>query len=147
MSGQPRRGRGPAGGQFLPSRRPEATGIEITDGEAIDPTEQKRQERLPQTVAELRVLCDDATKLAARGRAYFDTDWGARRIGKNIVTEVGETATRLPASYRADHPEIEWAFISGMRNRVVHEYQDTDYGAVWDAIAIDIPQMKESLGL
>ena len=147
MSGQPRRGRSPAGGQFLPSRRPEATGIEITDGEAIDPIEQKRQERLPQTVAELRVLCDDATKLTARGRTYFDTDWGARRIGKNIVTEVGETATRLPASYRADHPEIEWAFISGMRNRVVHEYQDTDYGAVWDAIAIDIPQMKESLGL
>lgn len=147
MSGQPRRGRGPAGGQFLPTRRPDATGIELTDGEAIDPTEHKREARLVHTLAELGVLCDDAAKLAARGRTHFDSDWGAKRIGKNIVTEVGETATRLPASYRADHPEIEWAVISGMRNRVVHAYQDTDYGAVWDAIEVDIPELQRKLGL
>ena len=148
MTGQPRRGRGAGGGQFLPTMRPEAIGLELTDDEVvIDPAEQKREERLPRTSAGLAVLCEDAAKLAARSRTAFDTDWLAKRAGKNLVTEVGETATRLPASYRAAHPEVEWAFISGMRDRVVHEHQDMDYGAVWDAIEVDIPEMRRKLGL
>jgi len=146
VTNQPRRGHGPAGGQFRPTARPDATGLELAD-EVTDASEQKREERLPHTLAELKVLCEDAAKLAARGRTHFDADWGAKRIGKNIVTEVGETATRLPASYRADHPELEWAFISGMRNRVVHVHKDTDYGAVWDAIAVDLPHLRQVLGL
>ena len=147
MTDQPRRGQGLPDHRFRPTARHDVTGLELSGDEAAGRVEQKREERLPHTLAELRVLCDDAAKLAARGRAHFDADWGAKRIGKNLVTEVGETATRLPASYRADHPEIEWAFISGMRNRVVHAYQDTDDGAVWDAIAVDIPDLRRALEL
>jgi hypothetical protein len=147
VTDQPRRGQGLPDHRFRPTARHDVTGLELSGDEAAGRVEQKREERLPHTLAELRVLCDDAAKLAARGRAHFDADWGAKRIGKNLVTEVGETATRLPASYRADHPEIEWAFISGIRNRVVHAYQDTDDGAVWDAIAVDIPDLRRALEL
>ena len=147
MTDQPRHGHSPGDGQFRPTARHDVTGLELAGDAATGRAEQKRQEWLPHTLAELRVPCDDAAMLAARGRTHVDADWGAKRIGRNLVTEVGETATRLPASYRADHPEIEWAFISGIRNRVVHAYQDTDDGAVWDAIAVDIPDLRRALEL
>lgn len=147
MTGQPRRGRGPGGGRFLPTARPDATGIELTDEMVIDPAEQKREERLPRTIAELRLLCDDAAKLAAKGREHFDTEWEAKRAAKNIVTELQETLSRLPASYQEGHQNVEWSLIRGMRNRVVHEYQDIDDEAVWKVIDFEIPHMMRTLGL
>ena len=147
MTGQPRRGRGPAGGRFVPTTRPEATGLHLTDELLIDPAEQKREERLPRTIAELGMLCEDAAKLAARGRTSFDTDWIAKRAGKNIVTELQETLSRLPVSYQDGHQDVEWSLIRGMRNRVVHEYQDADDEAVWKVISLEIPQMRKQLGI
>ena len=148
MNGQPRRGLGPGGGRFLPTVRPEATGIELTDDEmVIDPAEQKREERLPLTIAELGLLCDDAAKLAAKGREHFDTEWEAKRAAKNIITELQETMSRLPISYRELHSDVEWALARGIRNRVVHEYQDTNDEIVWKVIVVSIPQMRESLGI
>lgn len=144
MNGQPRRGRGPGGGRFLPTARPEATEIELTD---VDEAEQKAEQRLARTLEELLVLFEEAAELAARGRTYFENEWGAKRIAKNIITELQETLSRLPISYQHRHPGVEWSLVRRMRNRVVHEYQDADDEIVWRVIVVSIPQMKESLGL
>ena len=32
---------------------------------------------------------------------------------------IGEAANRLPENFRAQHPEIEWRKIIGLRNRIV----------------------------
>ena len=148
MTEQPRRPRWPGGGQFSRATHPEATGIELTDDdEAIDHAEQKREARLARTIAELVVLCDDAAELASRGRASFDTDWLAKRAAKNIITELQETLSRLPLSYRERHPDMEWALARGMTNRVVHEYQDTDDELLWMVIVGSIPQMRRQLDI
>ncbi|MDA8316185.1 MAG: DUF86 domain-containing protein [Actinomycetota bacterium] len=144
MNGQPRRRRGPAGRQFLPTTRPETTGIELT---GVDEVQQKAEQRLALTMKELSVLFEDATELASRGRSYFEGEWGAKRIAKNIIAELQETLSRLPLSYQEHHPDVEWALARRMRNRVVHEYQNTDDEIVWTVIVASIPQIKRSLGL
>lgn len=144
MTNQPRRGRGPGSGRFLPTTRPEVTEIELSD---IDETEQKKERRLARTLDELSILFEEAAELASRGRAYFESEWGAKRIAKNIITELQETLSRLPISYQERHPDVEWTLARGMRNRVMHEYQDTDDEIVWRAIVVSIPKMKKSLGL
>ena len=144
MSGQPRRGRGPGGGRFLPAVRPGAIAVELTEAEEV---EQKAEWRLARTLEELIILFDEAKELASRGKPYFEKEWGGKRVAKDIITELQETLSRLPISYRERYPDIEWALVRGMRNRVVHEDQDTDDEIVWKVIVASIPEMRDSLGL
>jgi uncharacterized protein with HEPN domain len=39
---------------------------------------------------------------------------------------IGEAANRLREDFRAQHPEIEWRKITGLRNRIVHDYFNID---------------------
>ncbi|MGB3294337.1 MAG: DUF86 domain-containing protein [Phormidesmis sp.] len=45
---------------------------------------------------------------------------------------IGEAANRVSQAGRLSRPEIEWAGIRGLRNRLVHEYDDTDLETVWE---------------
>jgi uncharacterized protein with HEPN domain len=142
MNDQPRRGRGPGGGRFLPAANPEST-IDLTE----DRSEAKKELRIDRTLEELRALFNDAATLASRGREYFDAEWGARRIAKNIVSEIGETVSRLPETYKQRHSEIDWRKINGMRNRVTHDYENVDVEIVWNSITSSIPEMRAALGI
>ena len=39
---------------------------------------------------------------------------------------IGEAANRVPEDFRAQHTEIEWRKIIGLRNRIVHDYFSID---------------------
>lgn len=39
------------------------------------------------------------------------------------------------------HPEIPWARLKGMRNRMIHGYDDIDMDIVWDRIEQHIPRL------
>lgn len=34
---------------------------------------------------------------------------------------IGEAAKKVPASFRAEHPAIEWRAMAGMRDRLIHD--------------------------
>lgn len=40
---------------------------------------------------------------------------------------------------------ISWQEINGMRNRLVHEYDDVNLNIVWDVVQFEIPQLIETL--
>lgn len=44
---------------------------------------------------------------------------------------IGEAASRIPADFKLAHPEIDWQGITGVRNRVIHEYFGVDYEILW----------------
>ena len=39
----------------------------------------------------------------------------------NLVV-IGEAARCLPASIKAQHPDIDWIAINGLRNRIAHDF-------------------------
>lgn len=41
-----------------------------------------------------------------------------------LIEIVGEAASRISKEYQADHPQIPWSAMIGMRNRLVHAYFD-----------------------
>ncbi len=61
------------------------------------------------------------------------------------VEIVGEAASKVSGEFQAAHPEIPWAMIVGMRNRLIHVYFDIDLDRVWDTVTDDLPALAAKL--
>jgi uncharacterized protein with HEPN domain len=60
-------------------------------------------------------------------------------------TIIGEAARNLSEDAKEQFPDVPWHLVSGMRNRLVHDYRGTDLREVWRTIQIDIPELLRHL--
>ncbi len=58
---------------------------------------------------------------------------------------IAEAARRVSDTTRQSLPNVSWQEINGMRNRLVHEYNDVNLNIVWDAVQFEIPPLIEEL--
>jgi uncharacterized protein with HEPN domain len=61
------------------------------------------------------------------------------------LTVIGEAVRAMDDEFKATHPDIPWRSIVGMRNFIVHEYEEIDYDLVWQAVSVDLPAMTPRL--
>jgi len=52
---------------------------------------------------------------------------------------------RIPDDIRERYPEIPWAQIVGLKNRLIHGYFLVDYGIVWEIVQDELPQLRRRL--
>ena len=62
-----------------------------------------------------------------------------------LIEIVGEAATQVTREFQSQHPEIPWAQIVGMRNRLIHAYFDIDMDRVWKIVKDDLPPLVVKL--
>ncbi len=74
-------------------------------------------------------------------RSDLDTDRKTTVSVVKGVEMVGEAASKVSKECRGRFPQIPWADIVAMRNRLVHVYFDINLDIVWDTIAVDLPQL------
>jgi uncharacterized protein with HEPN domain len=55
---------------------------------------------------------------------------------------MGEATKNIPTSVRKKHPKIPWREITGMRDKVVHEYFGLNLKVIWRTVKEDIPAVK-----
>ncbi len=55
---------------------------------------------------------------------------------------IGEAANNLSSQFLAEHKEIKWRDVIGMRHAIVHDYFEVNLEVVWDTIKVDIPKLK-----
>ena len=58
---------------------------------------------------------------------------------------IGEAAGRISVQFREKHPKIPWSKMRGMRNLMIHHYDDVDLHIVWNTAQDNIPQLLELL--
>jgi uncharacterized protein with HEPN domain len=56
---------------------------------------------------------------------------------------IGEAANRVPDNFKSGHPEIEWRRMTGLRNRIIHEYFGINYATVWKIKEENIPELAD----
>lgn len=58
---------------------------------------------------------------------------------------IGEATRYIAIATKQKHPEIPWAQIAGMRNKVIHEYSGVDSSILWQTVKVDIPDLKKKI--
>lgn len=58
---------------------------------------------------------------------------------------IAEAARIVSETRRESLPNIPWQEINGMRNRLVHEYDDINLNIVWDVVQQEIPILIREL--
>lgn len=61
------------------------------------------------------------------------------------MIQISENAKNLTEDYKNSNLDIPWSAISGLRNRIVHDYGNVDLNVVFDTLKNDIPELLEVL--
>lgn len=56
---------------------------------------------------------------------------------------VGEATKNIPDNIKNNYCQIPWSKISGMRNKLIHEYFGVDLETLWNTIKNRLPEIKE----
>ncbi len=78
-------------------------------------------------------------------RADLDSDRKLNLALVRLVEIIGEAATRVSPEVRNAHPGIPWLDIIGMRNRIVHGYDQVDFDILWDVMELHLPPLITEL--
>ena len=93
----------------------------------------------------LRHMLDAARKavslVAGKSRPEVAADELAQLALARLLEIVGEAAGKVSPGYQASHPEIPWASMGGLRNRLAHAYFDVDLDILLDIVAKDLPPL------
>lgn len=63
----------------------------------------------------------------------------------HAIQVIGEAAARMSKEFQVKYPQIPWRVMSGMRNRIVHEYFDVDLDIVWQTATENLPTLMPEL--
>jgi len=98
------------------------------------------------TLLQMRDHAREAMELAG---GHTRADLEANRVLElaliHLIEVTGEAANRLPRELRDRYPQIPWAQVVGMRNRLIHGYDSVNRNIVWDTIAVDFPPLVHAL--
>ena len=55
---------------------------------------------------------------------------------------IGEASNKISDEFQGKNKQVPWKDITGMRNKLIHDYMGVDLDAVWDTVVKDIPDLK-----
>jgi uncharacterized protein with HEPN domain len=79
--------------------------------------------------------------IAGRSRDDLDRDEMLRFAVVRAIEVIGEAASQITPQTRATIPQVPWAGIIGMRNRLIHAYADINLTLVWKTATEEVPAL------
>lgn len=58
---------------------------------------------------------------------------------------IGEAAKHIPDEVKQNSSEIPWKLATGMRDVLIHNYNEVNLDRLWKTITADLPTLKEKL--
>lgn len=86
--------------------------------------------------------------VAGMEREAFNGDKRTQQAVILNLLVLGEIAAKCidnEAAFVADHPDLPWASMKGMRNRIAHGYFELDIRVVWETVQRALPDLIERL--
>lgn len=100
-------------------------------------------------IIRLRHMLDHAREAfeltKGRSRADLDSDRLLNLALVRLLEVIGEAANSIPKEEQVNYPEISWAQIVALRNRLIHGYDAVDFDILWQIITQDLPPLITAL--
>ena len=61
------------------------------------------------------------------------------------MIQISENAKKLSAEYKDSKNSLPWDEMTGLRNRIVHDYGNVNLDIVYETLKSDIPELLEQL--
>jgi uncharacterized protein with HEPN domain len=102
---------------------------------------------------EQRVYLDDISTSCQRiseyikgvRKAQFEKDLELQDAVIRRFEIIGEAIKRLSREFRGQHPGIAWRKATGMRDILIHAYDEVDLEQVWDTITEALPSISKQI--
>ena len=93
----------------------------------------------------IRDACERIRAYAGREPAQWRSDpMVLDAICRNLEI-IGEAAKRINSEFRGLHPEIPWRKMAGLRDLLIHAYEETDPQIIADMVTNNIPDLLEAV--
>jgi uncharacterized protein with HEPN domain len=76
--------------------------------------------------------------------SFVESEMFTRAFSRSFEI-IGEAVKNLSPDFRKTHKDIEWKKISGMRDKIIHQYFSVDYELLWDAIKNKLLEIQEKI--
>lgn len=72
-------------------------------------------------------------------------DYALQWLVTTPLYNIGEQVYALSDEYKIMHSEIPWSMISGLRHRLVHDYEGTNWHIITEVVFDELPILLQQL--
>ena len=72
-------------------------------------------------------------------------DYALQWMVTTPLYNIGEQVYNLSAGYKEEHADIQWAMVSGLRHRLVHDYDGTNWNIIADVVFEELPVLLQQI--
>jgi uncharacterized protein with HEPN domain len=76
--------------------------------------------------------------------SFLDDEVMKRAFARSIEI-IGEAVKAIPDTFVAEHPQIPWRRMAGMRDRLIHGYFAVDYALFWNVATKHIGELDAGI--
>ena len=96
-------------------------------------------------LAHIMECIEKIEQFTANGQTRFLRDAMVQDAVLRNLEVIGEAAKRLDDEYRAEHAEIPWRALAGLRDVLIHQYEGVEPASVWALVERDLPNLREAI--
>ena len=104
-------------------------------------TDEQRIEKIIGTIEKLEEYLKNQKITEDLLKSQYSVQWAVTTPLYNI----GEHCYSISKELKEKYPNIPWAKIAGLRHRLVHQYDDTNWDIICEIVFVELKQLKEHL--